>query len=108
MFFALTRGNVAALKRQWRDRLGFASSHADEIIARGLGFRTYAALTSVLRDGDVDAPTLWLHVERAGERAAELGYAATGLGEALRGLLLPHGSALMPAFPPPANQNEPT
>ena len=108
MFFALTRENVAALKRHWRDKLGFGSSHADEIISRGLGFRTYAAMTPMLRDGGVDAPILWLHLERAGERAGELGYSATGLGEALRGLRLPDASALLPAFPAPANQNEPT
>lgn len=108
MFFTLTRANVGALKRHWRDKLGFGSSHADEIIARGLGFRTYAAMTPMLRDSGVDAPTLWLVLERASERAAELGYTATALGEALRGLRLPDASQLMPAFPAPANQNEPT
>jgi hypothetical protein len=108
MFFTLTRGNVAALKRRWRDKLGFGSSHADEIIARGLGFGTYAALTPMLRDGGKDAPTVWLHVERASERANELGYPATGLGEALRGIILPDSSPLLPPLPAPANQNEPT
>lgn len=108
MFFTLTRENVAALKRHWREKLGFKSSHVDEIIARGLGFRTYAAMTPMLRDDGIDAPIVWLHVERADERARELGYSSTGLGEGLRGLRLPDASALLPAFPAPANQNQRT
>lgn len=106
MFFTLTRANVVALKRHWREALGFGSAHADEIIARGLGFRTYAALTPMLRDGGTDAPILWLNVDKAAERAHELGYGVGALGPALRGLQLPDSLPIVHSFPPPANQND--
>ena len=76
MFLPLSRGNVAALKNALIGEFpDIGSSHADEIVAYALGFRTYASMRPLLRsDSGKDRPVLTILFDRLAARAGELGY----------------------------------
>jgi hypothetical protein len=72
-FVVLTRRNVAALKSSLIAAFpGLGSGHADESIAAGLGYRTYAALLASLKVQGTAKLVVVLSERDLGDRLHEL------------------------------------
>ncbi len=72
-FVVFTRRNVAALKSSLRTALpAIGSAHADEALAAGIGFKTYAAMLAALKAQGNAKLTVVLNEWSVSLRLAEL------------------------------------